>query len=208
MIINNFKIYLLSGALALSIPVNAQQKKELSFKDVFTSTVKDIVNSIPTYRGWADDTHYIEYRNEGGQNKPYTVDVKSGEAVPSAPAQVNEATVSIKNKDVFYKDAAGNEKQLTRDTISEKNPTISPDGKQVAFTSNNTTDGSDVIYNGWASWVYYEEILGRPTRYKAYWWSPDSKSIAFMRFDDSQVPVFPIYSSSGQHGYLENTRYP
>lgn len=223
MIINNFKIYLLSGALALSIHVNAQQKKELSFKDVFTNTVKDILNSIPTYRGWADDTHYIEYRNEGGQNKPYTVDVKSGEAVPSAPAQVNEATVSIKNKDISYKDAAGNEKQLTRDTISEKNPTISPDGKQVAFTRNNdlfsvdiasgnetryTTDGSDVIYNGWASWVYYEEILGRPTRYKAYWWSPDSKSIAFMRFDDSQVPVFPIYSSSGQHGYLENTRYP
>ena len=223
MIINNLRIILLSSALALTISAHAQQKKELSFKDVFTSPVKDILNSIPTYRGWADDTHYIEYRNEGGQNKPYTVDVKSGEAVPSAPAQVNEATVLIKNKDVSYKDAAGNEKQLTRDTISEKNPTISPDGKQVAFTRNNdlfsvdiasgnetryTTDGSDVIYNGWASWVYYEEILGRPSRYKAYWWSPDSKSIAFMRFDDSQVPVFPIYSSSGQHGYLENTRYP
>lgn len=29
-----------------------------------------------------------------------------------------------------------------------------------------------------------------------------------MRFDDSEVPVFPIYVSTGQHGYLENTRYP
>jgi len=71
-----------------------------------------------------------------------------------------------------------------------------------------TTDGTDVIYNGWSSWVYYEEILGRPTNYKAFWWSPDSKQLAFMRFDDTNVPMFPIYVSKGQHGYLEETRYP
>src|SRR5690606_18628664 len=71
-----------------------------------------------------------------------------------------------------------------------------------------TTDGTDVIYNGWSSWVYYEEILGRRTNYKAFWWSPDSKQIAFMRFDDTKVPMFPIYVSKGQNGYLEETRYP
>ena len=222
MMINNFRIALVSGFLALSISVQAQQK-ELGFKDVFTSPVKEIINPMPFYRGWADHNHYIEYRNEGQQVKPYTVDVRSGEAVPSAPAQVSEATVFIKNKDVFYKDASGLEKQITRDTSLEKNPTLSPDGKQVAFTRNNdlfsvditsgnetsyTSDGSEVIYNGWASWVYYEEILGRASRYKSFWWSPDSKRIAFMRFDDSEVPVFPIYNSNGQHGFLENTRYP
>lgn len=222
MTISNLKTILFSGVLVLSFSAQAQLK-DLSFKDIFTSPVKDILNPIPTYRGWADETHYIEYRTEGQQSKPYTVDVRTGEAVPSAPAQVNEASVYIKNKDVYYKDAAGAEKQLTRDSILEKNPTLSPDGKQAAFTRNNdlysiniitgtetryTTDGSDVIYNGWASWVYYEEILGRPTHYKAFWWSPDSKRLAFMRFDDSQVPVFPIYNSAGQHGFLENTRYP
>lgn len=147
----------------------------------------------------------------------------TGEAVPSAPAQVNQASAFIRNKDIFFKDAAGTESQLTRDTMLEKNPTLSPDKKQVAFTRNNdlfsvdvlsgaetryTNDGSDVIYNGWASWVYYEEILGRPTRYKAFWWSPDSRKLAFMRFDDTRVPVYPIYNSAGQHGFLENTRYP
>ena len=64
------------------------------------------------------------------------------------------------------------------------------------------------ILNGYASWVYYEEILGRSSRYKAFWWSNDSKHICFMRFDESQVPVFPIYVADGQHGYLENTHYP
>ena len=29
-----------------------------------------------------------------------------------------------------------------------------------------------------------------------------------MRMDDTNVPLFPIYSEAGQHGYSENTRYP
>ncbi len=213
---------LIISLLLFSISSEAQLK-ELNFKEVFVSPPKDLIKSIPTYRGWADNSHYIENRIEGQQTKPYTVDVRSGEAVPSAAAEVNKALVSVKNKDIFYKDAAGIEKQLTRDTLLEKNPILSPDGIQVAFTRNNdlysidinsgveiryTTDGSDVIYNGWASWVYFEEILGRASRYKAFWWSPDSKKIAFMRFDDTKVPVFPIYNSKGQHGFLENTRYP
>ena len=222
MMIYKFRYALISVLLIGSFSTQAQLK-DLSFKEIFYNPVKDIINPIPVYRGWADNTHYIEYRMEGQQSKPYTVDARTGEAVQSAPAQVNEASVSIKNKDVFFKDALGTEKQLTKDSIPEKNPTLSPDKTQVAFTRSNdlysidiasgietryTNDGSDVIYNGWASWIYYEEILGRPTRYKAFWWSPDSKQIVFMRFDDSKVPVFPIYNSNGQHGFLENTRYP
>ena len=43
---------------------------------------------------------------------------------------------------------------------------------------------ADLILNGYASWVYMEEILGRATQYRAFWWSPDSKKIAFFRSDD------------------------
>ncbi len=90
------------------------------------------------------------------------------------------------------------------------NLTYSPDSTKLAFTRDNdlylvdiasgtetrlTYDGSDVILNGYASWVYYEEILGRPSRYRAFWWSPDSKKIGFYRFDNSEVPMFPIYSA-------------
>ena len=62
--------------------------------------------------------------------------------------------------------------------------------------------------NGYASWVYYEEIFGRPSRYRAFWWAPDSKTIAFYRFDDTEVPMFPIYSPFGQDGTLRRTHYP
>jgi len=90
------------------------------------------------------------------------------------------------------------------------NLTYSPDSTKIAFTRDNdlyvmdiadgietrlTFDGSDVILNGYASWVYYEEIFGRPSRYKAFWWSPDSRKIGFYRFDNSRVPIFPIYSA-------------
>ena len=104
-----------------------------------------------------------------------------------------------------------------------ENPTYSPDRRHIAYTlggdlysievasrriKRHTTDGSNVISNGYASWVYYEEIFGRPSHYRAFWWSPDSKVIAFYRFDDSKVPMFPIYDAAGQHGTLRETRYP
>lgn len=103
------------------------------------------------------------------------------------------------------------------------NLTFSPDSTMMAFTRGGnlfvadvssgkerqiTYDGTDVITNGYASWVYYEEILGRATKYKAFWWSPDSRKIGFYRFDNTDVPVFPIYISDGKHGSLIQYNYP
>jgi dipeptidyl-peptidase 4 len=114
-------------------------------------------------------------------------------------------------------------KQLTNDEAEEKIPQLSPDGQKVAYVKNNnlfvydveaekeiqfTNDGSASIYNGWASWVYMEEILGRSTAYSAFWWAPNSEMVCFLRFDDSPVPEFPIYRADGQHGELERQRYP
>jgi dipeptidyl-peptidase 4 len=202
--------------------LQAQDKKDLSFDQIFKGAPSGITKPLPVINGWADDTHYIEMRPENGVNKAYKVDAQTSNATPySRPPE--GATVIVKNHDIIYTSAEGAQSQLTNDTATEKNPILSPDGKYVAFTRANdlysieiaskketryTNDGSDVVYNGWASWVYYEEILGRASRYRAFWWSPDSKYLAYMHFDDSKVPVFPIYVATGQHGYLENTRYP
>ena len=103
------------------------------------------------------------------------------------------------------------------------NLTYSPDSTMLAFTRANdlyvvtiadgkecrlTFDGTATVMNGYASWVYYEEILGRPSRYRAFWWSPDSKKLAFYHFDDTEVPMFPIYSPFGQDGKIRETHYP
>ncbi|MEJ7674761.1 MAG: DPP IV N-terminal domain-containing protein [Chitinophagaceae bacterium] len=63
--------------------------------------------------------------------------------------------------------------------------------------------------NGYASWVYTEEILGRQSQYRAFWWSPDSKHIAFFRSDDSPVPVYTITDGGpGSTALQRKSRYP
>ena len=104
---------------------------------------------------------------------------------------------------MFYKNG-DQEKRITQDAAEEKNPIFSPDSNFIAYTKDNdlyayhipteketrlTSDGSFTTLNGYASWVYWEEIFGRGTRFRAFWWSPDSKTIAYMRFDIS-LPLF------------------
>ena len=84
------------------------------------------------------------------------------------------------------------------------NPELSPDGEKVGFVYNNnlyyknlkndqitqiTTDGAkNKIINGMSDWVYEEEFGFT----KAFYWSPDSKKIAFIRFDETLVPQFTM----------------
>jgi dipeptidyl-peptidase-4 len=58
------------------------------------------------------------------------------------------------------------------------------EGERIAVT----TDGGDDLKYGQASWVYGEEL----DQTTAMWWSPDSKRVAFYRFDESKVKDFFI----------------
>lgn len=80
----------------------------------------------------------------------------------------------------------------------------SPDGKKVSFIHGNdifikdlasgkvskvTADGKrNKIINGTTDWVYEEEFAIT----KAYGWSPDSKYLAFLKFDEREVPEFQM----------------
>ena len=80
--------------------------------------------------------------------------------------------------------------------------TLSPDGTKVAFVRDNnlywmdlatleehaiTTDGKvNEIINGTTDWVYEEEFAIT----QGFQWSPDSKKIAYMRFDESKVKEY------------------
>ncbi|MFK7775543.1 MAG: DPP IV N-terminal domain-containing protein [Saprospiraceae bacterium] len=160
----------------------------------------------------------------------FTSMMPEGFSAPRRGSHISSDKTSIvfsqDNNLYFFSKTDKKMRQLTANLSKENNPRFSPDGKRVAFTRNHnlfvieletglekqlTTDGSDLIYNGWASWVYYEEILGRGSNYRAFYWSPNSEQIAFMHFDDTDVPNFPIYHHEGEdmsHGYLEMTSYP
>ena len=82
-------------------------------------------------------------------------------------------------------------------------PLFSPDGNQIAFVRNNniylvkllfansesqvTKDGEyNHVLNGIPDWVYEEEFSFN----RAFDFSADSKMIAYVRFDESAVPMF------------------
>lgn len=82
--------------------------------------------------------------------------------------------------------------------------TFSPDGRMVAYVRDNnlyvmslsglketqvTTDGRmNEVINGTTDWVYEEEFAIT----RGFYWSPDSKKIAFYRFDESRVKEYTM----------------
>jgi dipeptidyl-peptidase-4 len=109
--------------------------------------------------------------------------------------------------------------QLTSTPEPEQDPKLSPDGRLVGFrrahdlyvlriqdrkVTRLTSTGTSTLLNGEMDWVYPEE-LDLPT---AWWWSPDSRSVAYMQFDISREPIFPQVSLLNVRGNLEPERYP
>ena len=74
-------------------------------------------------------------------------------------------------------------------------------GTEVAVTKDENTD----IINGIADWLYEEEF-GTTCLFA---WSPDSKMLAFVKLDESEVPTFgwEVYSDT-QYPTTESLRYP
>jgi dipeptidyl-peptidase-4 len=97
---------------------------------------------------------------------------------------------------------------------------FSPDSRKVAFVRGNnlwvtdlaaggttrlTADGSDDVINGTTDWVYEEELGLRD----AFRWSPDSRRLAYWRFDQSAVPAYPVVNeTAGQYPQVSVLRYP
>ncbi len=113
----------------------------------------------------------------------------------------------------------GTWEQLTATAEAERDPKLSPDGSRVAFRrghdlytleiathqlSRLTDDGSATLLNGELDWVYPEEL----DLSTAYWWSPDSKRIAYMQFDIAREFVYPQISLTGLRAVAEPERYP
>lgn len=122
--------------------------------------------------------------------------------------------------DLFVVDVlTGGFDQLTKTAEVERDPKLSPDNKSVAFRvgpnlfamdisskkiTQLTKNGTDTLLNGELDWVYPEEL----DLSTAYWWSPDSHSIAYLQFDIAREPIYPEVSLLGVHGVMEPERFP
>ena len=97
---------------------------------------------------------------------------------------------------------------------------MSPNGRYVAFAKDNnlyihkldfgteiavTKDENTDIINGVADWLYEEEFATTAL----FAWSPDSKLLAFVKLDETEVPTFSwdVYADT-QYPTAESLRYP
>lgn len=102
----------------------------------------------------------------------------------------------------------------------QKLTTFSPDGKYVAYVRDNnlytlnlatlkeeavTTDGrTNHIINGTTDWVYEEEFAIT----RGFRWSPDSRRIAYYRFDESKVKQYRMQMWGGLYPSDYEYKYP
>ena len=139
----------------------------------------------------------------------------------------SESAILFRNKSnlYFFDFRSVAVRQLTRSPQEVKEADFSPDGKFVSFVRGNNLfvvdvatgierqltrdgrEGNKAIYNGYLDWLYEEELYGRGDK-RAYWWSPDSTHIAFLRLDESPVPKFVIPNDIPIGQEVENTDYP
>ena len=110
---------------------------------------------------------------------------------------------------------------VLRDAEAPRDASFSPDGRRIAYSDRNdlyvydietqhtrriTDDGRwNEVINGTTDWVYEEEF--GITR--AYAFSPDGQKLAYLRFDESQVPLMEMMRFDGKlYNRAYSFKYP
>ncbi len=123
--------------------------------------------------------------------------------------------------DFFIYDRSSKKLTALHSDKKVRDPLFSPDGTMVAFSVDNnlyykelgsgkivqiTSDGvEDKIINGTSDWVYEEEFAIT----RLYDWSADSKRIAFIRSDETEVPQFTMeWYNDDTYPEYDTFKYP
>ncbi len=180
-------------------PAAQDRLKSMPGYDQFQKMTKDTLSlaaslATPTIT-WSDDSSAFDYVRDG---KLYRFDVAARQAsvVGDAPQGRGRGGRGLVAGAAQGRGDAQPAPARGRQFDSEE----SPDKNRKAFYRDRnlwlvdadgsneialTTDGNDKdrIKYGTASWVYGEELDQRT----AMWWSPDSRKLAYYRFDEKQV---------------------
>ncbi len=105
-------------------------------------------------------------------------------------------------------------------TASGDDPKFSPDGQLISFVRNqglavvqlkfpgqpaiSVAPASSAILNGGVDWVYEEELETRSN----YFWSPDSKRLAYLQMNETNVPIYPMTDWLLTHAVAYAQPYP
>jgi dipeptidyl-peptidase-4 len=181
-------VTLAAGVLA---PVGAQDRlKEMPGYEQYqrmTGQLIDAVRSGQVNATWSDDSSGFDYSFDGKRYR-FTV---AGPAITEAGAPAESAGAGRGGRGGRGGGVERGRQAATADAPSgtlkafyrDRNLWVSAaDGSNESAI---TTDGNDRdrIKYGTASWVYGEEL----SQTTAMWWSPDSRKVAYYRFDEKNV---------------------
>ncbi len=214
------------------------QIKELSLEDFWRrGTFRS--QRIEGLRSMNDGEHYTKVDGNNIAKYQYKTGKKVGIIFSNQSFSFDEYEFSsnetkilftTESEEIYRRSFTAN--YLVYDTVSKKIipvsrngkqqvASFSPDGKKVAFVRSNnlfikeldsdkeiqiTKDGKfNEIINGIPDWVYEEEFEFN----KLYEWSPDGNFLAFVRSDESKVPLYGMPIFAGKNPTFEQSKvYP
>ncbi len=217
--------------LAAAVPVSAQ----LSYADLLSLRGENR-NPAASISMSPDGDHYTLRTEKGLVERPFEGGGERLLIEASAPA-VGDFSISAQGL-ILYSDAA-TVKPIYRHSYTgdfllaecggvperiltgARDASFSPDGERIAYSKENdlwlydiaarshtriTDDGRwNHVINGTSDWVYEEE-LGFT---RAYAFSPDGRQMAWLRFDESAVPMFEMMRFDGQlYNRAYSFKYP
>jgi dipeptidyl-peptidase-4 len=106
-------------------------------------------------------------------------------------------------------------------TGSGDDPKFSPNGEFISFVRDHSlavvrlkdpgtpmtplaVSPNNGILNGEVDWLYLEELEARSN----YFWSPDSRNLAYLQMNETQVPQYPITDWIPTHATVDMQHYP
>jgi len=234
-----------TAVLLIALVLGAQQK-QITIKDIYTGTFS--AKGLDALRSTNSGTEYtvLNHNISTGATSVDMYEYRTSKKVATVLSSDDSIDLPQFSTYAFSKDASklllgtavssiyrhstkgiyfvydiASKKVMNIHTAKIQEPTLSPDGKKVAYVFENnlfamdleteittqiTTDGEkNKIINGVTDWVYEEEF----TFVRAFEWNTDSSKIAFLRFDETDVSEFSM-DIYGEGNYPEKQvfKYP
>lgn len=230
-LVTSVRILVIFGIGLLMVPLSKTEGqdrlKAMPGADRYQKMSKEIASSIKSGSlavTWQDDGKGFEYRKDGTIYQFDLAEMKAREIgkVKENPKGNGPMGKGGRPGEGFRPGSGRNGQGGPMNRGRQVGSTFSPDGNWRAFFKDRnlylsdhentldmpiTSEGSEKsrLKFGSASWVYGEELRQR----SAMWWSPDSKKIAFYRFDESPVKdYFLTLDQTGTQDRIDAEPYP
>ncbi len=145
---------------------------------------------------WAPDSAHLLFDSNG---RLWLYDLRTGTGV-----QIGFTGISSGDDPKFSPD--GSSVSFIRDhglTVIRLRDTGTPTQTLAPAPDPSAANGQSLL-NGEVDWVYEEELDVRSN----YFWSPDSKNIAYLQMNETQVPQYPLTDWIPNHAQVDWQRYP